>query len=738
MNFDKYEQLSEDAQRLLCYYVEVGYGSYKRLLEHYYILEHYCFSMFDGELALQELMDAGILKNEGRDWSNGSMRVGVNTEDFVPALWYLHEKRKDIGLALQKCRQEQNPNYVAVRSAVKELVESGYRQCENASAISPELSMWFGCVVQESQFQCLFENFVPETFVHFFENVTEYLIHHDIVVDTTQMLTLIERYSSITEHTRCQLVAEVELYDYIATGKVPSNGIFANISAGYTLGALRHLNNGNYVEAVKWLEMSLKIQNRTQNYKNLFHNGLLTFYQIIVYLAVVTEDKMQSYQPKLREFYAKSEVRAWGQLLPAKILAEDYCNVSKKLHKQQIDLLYEEAVNGVRPALFCRLAFLLANYLGYSTANMDVNLCIPNLALLRHEMAKYLPLYDAERETLYHLYGTKPALTSIYHKAEWESVLEDLMNEATGKQPIEEEQDTRLMYIRESEDSRTIQVREQTRLKNGTWGNGKRLSDARYRKGEVECMNDTDRRILAKLNHSQHWELQLEDVIEEMVDDNRLYFGRYAPFKQVKVERDKPYLMVENEGSRFVVKSNVPVSHAKDDLIIVEESPTHYSLIRIPYEIRDYYVKLLQLGSLPLEAEDTLRNLLKTIGGKVELHSSLIEGGSTLPLIEGQWNIGFKLCPKNSGNWEVEAFVRPLQGGRRTYRPGEGDDIIIDENEEGRARVKRNMFMEQSYNELVRAFWDSEGYAYQEENIYPDLMLCPEWVRDLLLDLKVN
>ena len=386
--------------------------------------------------------------------------------------------------------------------------------------------------------------------------------------------------------------------------------------------------------------------------------------------------------------------------------------------------MYEESVTGILPPIFRHLSFLIANYLGYSTANMDINLCIPHLAILQHEMSKYLPFYDHERESLRHRFGNRPTLVNIYHKAEWESVLEGLLDEADGFKPAEEEPETRLMYIRESTDSHAIQVREQTRLKNGAWGNGKRLSDARYRKGEVECMNNADRRILARLNHSDHWELQLEHVIEEMVDESRLYVGRTAPFELVKVDRDKPYLIVEKEDDRFVVKSNVPLGHAKDDLVIVEDSPTHYSLINIPNDIRGYYVKLLQLGSLPLEAEPTLRSLLAKIGGKVELHSSLIEGGSTLPIVDGQWSVGFRLSPKQGGNWEVEVFVRPLQGGRKTFRLGAGNDIIIDENENGRVRVKRNMEMERQNLELVNEFWNSEGEDFNEHEIYsPDFML---------------
>ena len=253
---------------------------------------------------------------------------------------------------------------------------------------------------------------------------------------------------------------------------------------------------------------------------------------------------------RLRELVANMEVRSNPQMLPAKLLAEDFCNISISLHKEQVQKMYDEGVNGTLPPIFRHLSFLIANYLGYSTANMDINLCIPHLAILQHEMSKYLPFYDHERESLRHRFGNHPTLVNIYHKAEWESVLEGLMDEAEGKGQgaKSEEPEIRLMYLRESPDSHAIQVREQTRLKNGAWGNGKRLSDARYRKGEMECMNNADRRILARLNHSDHWELQLEDVIEEMVDESRLYVGRTAPFELVKVDRDKPYLIVENEG----------------------------------------------------------------------------------------------------------------------------------------------------------------------------------------------
>lgn len=620
-----------------------------------------------------------------------------------------------------------------VRYAVKQLVDSDYQMCRSANVIPKDQANLFYSVATEPRFKQVFDNFQTETFVEFYENLGTFFMTHDMVVDTTLPLNIIGEYNAITESVRCRLIAEIELYAYVATGQIPTNGIYSNISAGLTMGALRSLCEGKYIEAAQWFDQSLKAQYKERGVRGYYQNGLLTLYLAIAYMAVADKNKdshptmANACRERLRELVANMEVRHNELLLPARILAEDFCNISTTLHNEQVNQLYTKSTQRELPPLFRHLAFLIANYLGYSTANMDINLCIPNLALLQHEMAKYLPLYDYERENLRHSFGNQPALVNIYHKAEWESVLESLMDEAVGNKPVTQEQDTRLMYIRESTDSPIIQVREQTRLKNGSWGNGKRLNEARYKKGEIEYMSNADRRILARLNHSEHWELQLEDVIEEMVEESRLYLGKSAPFELVKVDRDKPYLIVENEGDRFVVKSNVPVGHAKDDLVIVEDSPTHYSLINIPNEIRDYYVKLLQLGSLPLEAEPTLKSLLAKIGGQVELHSSLIEGGSTLPIVDGQWNVGFKLSPKQGGNWEVECFVRPLAGGRKTYRLGEGDDVIIDENEEGRVRVKRNMEMERQNHELVKDFWQSEGYDEEEKEVYP-----PEFMLDLV------
>ena len=64
---DTYKQLSEDAQKLICYYAYTGYGLEKRMDDQITILTNTCFPSLRGEEALQELIDMGLIVNASRD-----------------------------------------------------------------------------------------------------------------------------------------------------------------------------------------------------------------------------------------------------------------------------------------------------------------------------------------------------------------------------------------------------------------------------------------------------------------------------------------------------------------------------------------------------------------------------------------------------------------------------------------------------------------------------------------------
>ena len=56
MRFDRYNNLSDEAQKLLCYMAYCGYGIDKRMDEHFEIIRKDAFPTFEGEKALEELL----------------------------------------------------------------------------------------------------------------------------------------------------------------------------------------------------------------------------------------------------------------------------------------------------------------------------------------------------------------------------------------------------------------------------------------------------------------------------------------------------------------------------------------------------------------------------------------------------------------------------------------------------------------------------------------------------------
>lgn len=730
MNFERYERLSEDAQRLLGYYAIHGMDSGKRMSEHLYVLTRYCFSGFMGNEALKELMNEDIIREVGKDWSINTLKYEVNADDLMPALWYMYAQRRDLVKAYKLAKQSPNQYLLFLRMATKQMVDSNYEEANAAAAIPPEQASYLYAIAGEKSMMNLIAGLSSETFITFCKGLFDYWIENDMVCDIDPVVNIITGYSAVTEATRYRLLALYDLYNYIATGKTPSEGVYQSVPEGLLQVAMSLVNASNYDIANQVFAKVLKSRESTEKHMGFFYNPVVNFYYV---LSLIHSQDPNSKQT-LHMFLMKPEVKTWRAAFPSRVLAQDYLNINKQLHHNEMMQVYDKVSRGEAPAIYGSFMYMLCSYFGYPVLGMAEDVYVPHLALLRHEMSPYLNMEDSEKEKLSILYGNTLALSSIPHKAAWQNVLDELTKEVLGgPKALELNESVRLMYVRHSMGTDDIEVREQTRLKNGMWGSGKVLSETKYRRGDLPYMNDADRRILSKLASSGRWKLTLSDVVEELVGSDRLYIGSSSPFERVRVDRDTPYLIVEKENGQFMVKSNVSLSALNGNPIIVENSPTHYSVVNLPDQERGWYARLLSVGSFPLSAEESLRQFLPTIGGKVEVHSSLIEGGSTLPIIDGNSMVGFKLSPRNNGNYDVEVFVRPLKGGNRTYRLAQGDDVVIDENEEMRVRVRRNFELERSNLDIVRALWEHAGYDMEEKGLY-----APEFVLDLVQFIQAN
>lgn len=120
-----------------------------------------------------------------------------------------------------------------------------------------------------------------------------------------------------------------------------------------------------------------------------------------------------------------------------------------------------------------------------------------------------------------------------------------------------------------------------------------------------------------------------------------------------------------------------------------------------------YYRRLLMQGEFPPEAESKLKEVLSQIGGTIEVHSDLLENGSTLEVVEGNSQLCLQVRQQGLG-YEVAILIRPLPGGQKTCLPGKGVGIVFDETDGKRVQVNRDMGRERNNFKALTAFLDTE------------------------------
>lgn len=291
-------------------------------------------------------------------------------------------------------------------------------------------------------------------------------------------------------------------------------------------------------------------------------------------------------------------------------------------------------------------------------------------------------------------------LQSIRIKPLWEKAIEriisqeELLKAKKENRKIDENRTTRLAYFFQNGSSR-IETREQKRLKNGSWSAGKRVSDSFFIYAKEEDLDDLDLKIRGLYNAHRYQDPPVREVLPYFVGTDKLFFGQRAPYQQCNVQEEKPFISTRISKDLICLTSNVPASELDNR----EENHLLFSLsqegdlryFRVPLRMRAYLKALLKVGQFPLEAEPQLRKLFDQLQDIIEIHSDMIEGGSTLPSIDGDTHIILQASSERGGNYRLQALVRPLPEGRETVLPGRGEASVFDQLPDGtRYQVVRN------------------------------------------------
>ena len=532
----------------------------------------------------------------------------------------------------------------------------------------------------------------------FVKDVVVYQIENDIA-DSENVIGQVANfyYSRMVQTHANDLKAVVALYDFFKRGhyeeKVSKRkGLYNDL-----LAAIQALYVDDYATAFNMMTAAIREANQMrQSQTKGFFSRVLNNYLLVMSYYFHKPDKGR----KLAVLVKKDFFMQNSEFKPVTWLAEYFSNGTLPSQKT-INAYLSGTTIGTTSTLDKYLAILVARFLHIDVEWPKALPPVPNMRLLRHELSPWLPLSDEEKQQLTDDFGGKPLLSRIRYKQPWELLLEELTPHTEGNQQKEERQ-VRVSYIIDGYHS--VEPREQTRLQSGAWGAGRRMTIERFKQG-ADYMDDIDRQIA---NTADRWDydLDLGKILPYLIGSDRVYTGRYAPFTPVTIDEEKPYLMIERTKTAFSVKSNIGRADISEPVVYRKDSDTHYTVITMTDRQRSYYQKLLAIGGFPLEAEEQLREFLPKVSDVVEVHSDLVEGGTTLEHRDGTPQLCLQALPQDGSpsHYSVWCLARPLADGKTLFEVGQGLNPCVAEQDGVRYQVTRDIKGERANLDLLRTF----------------------------------
>ena len=562
----------------------------------------------------------------------------------------------------------------------------------------------------DTRFLSLLLGIPADNLFNFISSAVVYQLLHD-QPDPAQILSrLAEKAASTIQTTTANTIHSlIALYDYYSHGRFDATATIHNNIYAKMLTAVRSLYMGDYDKAVAQYALALRISNHNSRpyEKGLFHIALNNYLLTMAYhLKTSDEGKKLAALLKKEPFRSSptNEVAFW---------IASYLNSGEPPTKRVVQNALKPSPS--RPPFYQYMVLLAARFFHIDVEQPPQLPVEPETALLRHELSAWsdspIPLTNANGQPLAECFGGGPLLKRIPFKQQWEMLLDELTpKDGSDNAQLQQAQTVRVSYVIRYN---RVEVREQTRLKSGEWGAGKQMSIDTFRRGTT-FMDDADRAIASSITGYYSYDIEVATILPHLIGSDRVYFGHYAPFEPVTIDEEKPYLIIEHTQKGFTVKSNLGDSRLERDKVIYrKDSDTHYTVIKLTNLQRSYYSRLLAVGTFPLEAENQLREFLPKVSNIIEVHSPLVEGGSTLDRRDGQPQLCLQALPTAGSRnlFNLYCLALPLPDGRTFFEPAKGLNPCVAEAQGVRYQVTRDIKGERANLQLITTFIEDHDLA---------------------------
>lgn len=599
----------------------------------------------DLRFLIKSLVDVGILRQYGYNWRTDSYMYRVTERMLVPTMMSLVKDTPELTIeVLKTVRDTLRPSYI--QRLLWKYISSGYEEVDVEEIDDYQISQCYDILVDvvfNPDFAALLTLFNPANFIGLIDYALKNVFDNQLMADTAYLRYMLNKYGGhgrgAEPYSFMTIYYTLDLYDYLCKGLLPKN-LYPEVPQHRIIAAIHEEKKGNTGRAQEHFRKAVM---RNYNLSRHFPYIIVNFYYVLICYRSGTEEGRKR------------------SLIISKSLERSVTMSAKVLH----------------------------GILFHSMTDRQIQASLTKLLTSDKTMDRILA------KQMYQFLKRTPEVTEFDEiHADWD-ILKDhtlLFNLPEIPEVIEEKRPTRIAFFMTDILARDVERREQTLLKNGRWGAGKRLSGGR---------------------------MSVEAVLPMMANESRLYMGRYSPYTLVQVNQEMPYINIIHDDNGYHIHSNVPPEALSETVFITHRGKSEISFISLTDRERMLFAALLRKRHYRPAEEGMLRNLLKETDDDIEIHSDLLPGGSTLPITDGVATLVMQIRPRERQHYLIEFFVRPLEGGRLRCVPGQGEEVVVDEHtvtdEDGRqhrerTRVRRKMSEETAvFAHLV------EGHGFLSE-----------------------
>ncbi|AFZ00227.1 DEAD/DEAH box helicase [Calothrix sp. PCC 6303] len=353
--------------------------------------------------------------------------------------------------------------------------------------------------------------------------------------------------------------------------------------------------------------------------------------------------------------------------------------------------------------------------------------------------------YDTQAEILREDIGITSSIVDVIKPVEeWEQCLTALANLNKEPTKIQIQSENRMAWFLTlgSNNSYTLQAKEQKINKKGEWSKGRPIALKRLREaGEFDYLTPQDLRICScvEVSYDTYYygkgDYRFNSKVICALIGHPLVFLEDTKGTRVEIVKGEPELIVKKTKQGKLTLEFSPKLKEEDKILTIKQTPTRIKVIEVTSEHRRIAEILGKKNKLqiPAIAEKQVLAAINAVSGIVTVHSDIggeMAGAEEVP---AQSIPHVHLLPLADG-LKITFLSCPFGSGGSYFRPGSGGETVIAEIAGKRLQTKRNLREEKQLTQNAIASCPTLSKIEEENGEWqiPE----PEDCLELLLQLQ--